>query len=63
MYLWVVIATFITIIYSYNLPVRADLDRVHAESRAGVVVTKFFAQHNTRFIAIFNIWERIYRYT
>ena len=46
MYLWVIIATFITILYSYNISVRADLDRVHAETKAGVVVTKFFAQHN-----------------
>jgi hypothetical protein len=46
MYLWVIIATFITILYSFNISVRADLDRVHAETKAGVVVTKFFAQHN-----------------
>ncbi len=46
MYLWVIIATFITILYSYNISVRADLDRVHAETKAGVAVTKFFAQHN-----------------
>ncbi|MBQ2810938.1 MAG: hypothetical protein IJF12_02090 [Alphaproteobacteria bacterium] len=46
MYLWVVMATFIAILYSFNLPIRADLDRVHAETKASVVVTKFFAQHN-----------------
>ncbi len=46
MYIWVVVATFITILYSFNMSVRADLDRTHAESRAGVVVTKFTAQHN-----------------
>lgn len=46
MYLWVVLATFITILYSYNLSVRADLDRIHAETKAGVVIAKFRAQHN-----------------
>lgn len=46
MYLWVVIATFITILYSYNISVRSDLDRVHAETRASVAVAKFRAQHN-----------------
>ncbi|MBQ8870915.1 MAG: hypothetical protein IJ019_06030 [Alphaproteobacteria bacterium] len=46
MYLWVVIATFITILYSFNLPIRADLDRAYAETKAGVVISKFHAQHN-----------------
>lgn len=46
MYLWVVLATFITLLYSYNLSVRADLDRVHAETKASIVVAKFRAQHN-----------------
>lgn len=46
MYLWVVIATFIAILYSYNVSVRADFDRVHAETKAGVVIAKFRAQHN-----------------
>jgi len=46
MYLWVVIATFITILYSYNVSVRPDLDRVHAETKANVTVAKFRAQHN-----------------
>lgn len=45
MYLWVIIATFITILYSYNISVRTDLDRVHAETKASVMVTKFRAQH------------------
>ena len=46
MYLWVVVATFITILYSYNVSVRPDLDRVHAETKAGVTVARFRAQHN-----------------
>lgn len=46
MYLWVILATFITILYSYNLSVRPDLDRVHAESKASVFIAKFRAQQN-----------------
>lgn len=46
MYLWVVLATFITILYSFNISIRADMDRVHAETKAGIVLTKFRAQHN-----------------
>lgn len=46
MYLWVVIATFITILYSYNLSVRPDMERVFAETKAGTIVTKFIVQHN-----------------
>lgn len=46
MYLWIVIATFVTLLYSYNLGVRADYDRALAETKAQVVLTKFLAQHN-----------------
>ena len=46
MYLWIVIATFITLLYSYNIGLRADYDRVLAETKAQVVLTKFMAQHN-----------------
>lgn len=46
MYLWVILATFITLLYSYNLSVRPDMDRVHAETKARVVIDKFMAQHN-----------------
>ena len=46
MYLWIVIATFITLLYSFNIGLRADYDRVYAETRAQVVLTKFMAQHN-----------------
>ncbi len=47
MYLWVVIATFITILYSYNLSVRPDMERVFAETKAGTMITKFIVQHNS----------------
>lgn len=46
MYLWVILATFITLLYSYNLSVRPDMDRVHAETKARVIIDKFMAQHN-----------------
>lgn len=46
MYLWVVIATFITILLSYNLSVRPDMDRAYAETRASVAIAKFRALHN-----------------
>ena len=46
MYLWIVIATFIAILASFNLSVRPDMDRVFAETKAGVVITKFRALHN-----------------
>lgn len=46
MYLWIVIATFITLLYSLNLGFRADYDRVLAETKAQVILTKFLAQHN-----------------
>ena len=46
MYLWVVLATFIVALYSYNLSVRSDLDRVFAETKASVVIAKFRALHN-----------------
>lgn len=46
MYLWIVIATFIAILTSFNLSVRPDMDRVFAETKAGVVITKFNALHN-----------------
>ena len=46
MYLWVVLATFIVALYSYNLSVRSDLDRIYAETKAGVIIAKFRALHN-----------------
>ena len=46
MYLWIVIATFIALLASFNLSVRPDMDRVFAETRAGVVISKFRALHN-----------------
>lgn len=46
MYLWVVLATFISLLYGYNLTVRPDLDRVHAETKASVFIAKLRAQDN-----------------
>ena len=46
MYLWIIIATFIAMLASFNLSVRPDMDRVFAETKASVVITKFNALHN-----------------
>ena len=46
MYLWVVIATFMVAILSYNLSVRPDIDRAYMETKAQTVIAKFKAQHN-----------------
>ncbi len=45
MYLWVVIATFMVALLSYNLSVRPDIDRTYMETKAQTVITKFKAQH------------------
>jgi hypothetical protein len=46
MYLWVILATFLTMLYSFNLSVRADMDRVHAETKASVTIAKLRMQQN-----------------
>ncbi len=46
MYLWVVLATFMVAILSYNLSVRPDSDYSYMETRAQTAITKFKAQHN-----------------
>lgn len=46
MYLWVVIATFMVALLSFNLSIRPDADRAYMEIKAQTVVTKFRAQHN-----------------
>lgn len=46
MYLWVILATFIAILGSYNLSVRPDMDRIHAENKATVFIDKFRYQQN-----------------
>ena len=46
MYLWIVIATFIVALFSYNLSVHPDVDRMYAETRANTVAASFQIQHN-----------------
>lgn len=46
MYLWIVIATFMVALISYNLSVRPDVDRAYMETRASTIVTKFRVQQN-----------------
>jgi len=46
MYLWVILATFVVAILSYNLSVRPDTDRAFNETKAQTVIAKFKAQHN-----------------
>ncbi|MBR2299408.1 MAG: hypothetical protein IJ870_02395 [Alphaproteobacteria bacterium] len=45
MYLWVVLATFMVALLSFNLSIRPDADRAYMEIKAQTVVTKFRAQH------------------
>ena len=46
MYLWIVIATFMVALISFNLSVRPDADRAYMETRASAIITKFRIQHN-----------------
>ena len=45
MYIWVILATFITILYSFNLAVRPDMRQIYVEPQAEAVVTKLVVQH------------------
>ena len=45
MYIWVVLATFIAIIASYNLPLRADARSLVVEPLAGAHITKVASKH------------------
>ena len=46
MYLWVVLATFIVAIVSFNLSVRPDMDRSYMETKARTAIARFKMQHN-----------------
>ncbi|MBP5616085.1 MAG: hypothetical protein J6X42_06040 [Alphaproteobacteria bacterium] len=46
MYLWVVLATFIVAILSYNLSVRPDMDRTYMETKAKTAIARFRLQHS-----------------
>lgn len=45
MYIWVVLATFITILYSFNLATRSDMRAIYVEPQAEAVVAKLVVQH------------------
>lgn len=45
MYIWVVLATFIAILYAFNLSVRPDMREIYVEPQAEAVVTKAIIQH------------------
>ncbi|MFV0626717.1 MAG: hypothetical protein ACK5N8_05160 [Alphaproteobacteria bacterium] len=45
MYIWVVLATFMVAIYSFNLSVRADMKDIYASARIEPTITKLTAQH------------------
>lgn len=47
MYLLMLLATFLSAIYGYNLSVRPDYDRDVPRKKAMAVIYKFFYQHNT----------------
>lgn len=45
MYIWVILATFITILYSFNLTTRSDMRSLYVEPQAEAAVTKLVVQH------------------
>lgn len=45
MYIWVVLATFIAILYGFNLSVRSDMRQIYVEPQAEAAVGKIVIQH------------------
>ena len=45
MYIWVVLATFIAILYGFNLSVRSDMRQIYVEPQAEAAVSKIVLQH------------------
>ncbi len=45
MYLWLIIATFVTAIYAVSQSFRSDIDKLYVEPQAQVVTTKLYVQH------------------
>ncbi|MDD4556297.1 MAG: hypothetical protein PHE89_03085 [Alphaproteobacteria bacterium] len=45
MYIWVILATFMVAIYSFNLSVREDMKDIYATAKIEPTVTKLIAQH------------------
>lgn len=45
MYVWVLLATFMAMLYGFNLSTREDMETIYVEPQAESVVTKIVAQH------------------
>lgn len=45
MYIWVLLATFITVLFSFNLSVRPDMKELYVDSQAATVASKLYVQH------------------
>ena len=45
MYIWVVLATFIAILYGFKLSVRSDMRQIYVEPQAEAAVSKIVIQH------------------
>ncbi len=52
MYIWVVLATFIAILYAFNLSVRPDMRQIYIEPQAEATVSRIILQHQaaTRYL-------------
>ena len=46
MYIWMILATFIVVLATFNLSPRADIEKVQLAPLAEAAVTKFLSQHN-----------------
>lgn len=47
MYIWIILAMFITALYSFNLHVRSDTHALYVEPQAQMFVSKIAVQHDT----------------
>lgn len=45
MYIWVILATFIAVLYSFNLTIRSDMREIYVEPQAEAIVSKVLLQH------------------
>ncbi len=46
MYIWILLASFVTALFAFNLSVRPDSAKLYQESQADAVVTKLVRQHD-----------------
>ena len=45
MYIWVILATFVVALFSYNLSVRSDSRDLYVTPQAQAVISKLLIQH------------------